>query len=315
MLLTQRKTESTLLDRLEKGEREEVIAVARVEVKRIEVDLQQKEADRRRAESVYEGRAISKSDYDQAVYGHEAAKFSLEQAMKRLEELETGSRIEDVQAQESRVAQIDAQLQRLAVQFEKSQLRSPFPAICVRRHQDEGVTLSPGQTVLEINEADRLEARFSVPQLELDQVTNSSHLEIQGRRYPVEDVRVIPQVDESVRAVDVVIPISVAKMPRRFSPGQTCTLQLTKCVKADCLQLPLTALVPSVRGLWSCYRLQPTELDPQTYTVEKVEVSIIHTDGMQVIVTSSIGDGDLIIPSGVHELVPGMLVRLAESET
>ena len=148
VLLTQRTTKSALLDRLKKGEREEVIDVARAEVKRIEVDLRQKAADRKRAESVYKGRAISKSDYDQAVYAHESAKFSLEQALKRLEELETGSRVEDVQAQASRVAEIDAQLQRLAVQFEKSQLRAPFPAVCIRRHQDEGVTLARGKRFL-----------------------------------------------------------------------------------------------------------------------------------------------------------------------
>ena len=290
-----------------------MIAVARAEVNRIEVDLRQKEADRKRAESVYEGRAISKSDYDQAVYAHESAKFSLEQALKRLEELETGSRVEDVQAQASRVAEIDAQLQRLAVQFEKSQLRSPFPAVCIRRHQDEGVTLAPGQTVLEINEADRLEARFSIPQQDLAQVTASSRLEIQGKRYEVEDVRVISQVDESVRAVDVVIPIIVTDA-NVVLPGQTCTLQISKCVTTDCFQLPLTALVPSIRGLWSCYRLQPVESGTKTYTVEKVEVSIVHTDGVHVVVISALDDGDLIIPNGVHKVVPGMHVQMVDSE-
>jgi multidrug efflux pump subunit AcrA (membrane-fusion protein) len=308
VLQTKRTIEATLLERLKRGERDEVIAVARAEVNRMEVDLRQKEADRRRAESVYRGRAISKADYDQAVFAHESAKFALEQARQRLEELETGSRVEDVQAQASRVAEIDAQLKRLEVQFAKSELRAPFAAVCVRRHQDEGVTLAPGQVVLEINEVDRLEARFSIPQGDLEQVSGNSTLEINGSRYPIDEVRVISQVDQQVRAVDVVIPIHGEGGPAVL-PGQTCTLTLRKCVTTDCLTLPITALVPSIRGLWSCYRLVPE--DSGVHRVEKVEVSIIHTNGSKVVVTSALHDGDKIIRSGVHKVVPGMRVQLA----
>jgi multidrug efflux pump subunit AcrA (membrane-fusion protein) len=312
VLITRRQIESTVLDRLQRGEREEVIEVARAEVKRREVDMQQKEADRGRAEKVYEGLAISKSDYDQAVFAHESARYSLQQARTRLEELETGSRVEDLQAQASRVAEIDAQLQRLKVQFEKSVLVSPFNAICVKRHLDEGVTLSPGQAVVEVHELNRLEARFSVPQPELDQIAKASSLVIGGRTYPVQNVRVLSQVDQSIRAVDVVIPIESSDA-EGLLPGQTGALKLNKCVKAEGLTVPITALVPSIRGLWSCYRLRATAADSANYLVEKVEVNILHINGVDAFVASSLDEGDLIIPTGVHKVVPGMLVRQGEA--
>jgi hypothetical protein len=176
------------------------------------------------------------------------------------------------------------------------------------------VTLSPGQTLLEIYEADRLEARFSVPREDIDEIAGKSELEIDGRTYPVNEARIISEVDRTVRAVDVVIVIE-PKGKEWILPGQTCALSINKCIAVDCARLPITALVPSIRGLWSCYRLSPTEADPQTLVVEKVELSIVHTDGTEVVVTSALHDGDLIMPSGVHKVVPGMRVQLTESRS
>ena len=119
----------------------------------------------------------------------------------------------------------------------------------------------------------------------------------------------IAQVDVTLRAVDVVIPILVTD-DNEILPGQTCTLKISKCVTTDCLQIPLTALVPSIRGLWSCYRLQPVATKPKTYQVERVEVSVVHTDGSQAIVAAALSDGDLVIPSGVERVVPGMVVQV-----
>jgi multidrug efflux pump subunit AcrA (membrane-fusion protein) len=313
LLLTQRKTESLLLDRLRRGERVEVIAAARAVAMRLEVELRRTLADKNRAEQIYADRAISRSDYDKALFSHKAAVFSLEQAQQRLEELESGSRSEDIDAQASRVAAIDARHNQLEVQFDKSVLLAPFDGVCIQRLQDEGVTLSPGQIVLEINEANRLEARFSIPQQNLNLIAPAKYLEINGDQHSISGARAISQVDDTMRTVDIVIPLQV-DAEDRILPGQTCTLVVAKRVEADCVELPISALVASVRGLWSCYRLQHDPPGDQTYKVEKVEVSVIHTNGTKVFVSSSIRNRSLIIPDGVHRVVPGMRVRIVDDQ-
>ncbi|QEG42527.1 efflux RND transporter periplasmic adaptor subunit [Roseimaritima ulvae] len=308
VLLSERKTESLLLERLQRGEREEIIAAAQAEVRRLEVERKRALAEKNRAETVFESRSITRSEYDQARYTYEATEFSLEQAKQRLQELVSGSRMEDIGAQASRVAAIDARIGQLNVQVDKSSLKTPFESVIVQRHQDEGVSLSPGQVVLEVHESHQLEARFSVPPEAVPLVSQSTFLEVNGTRLSATNPRTLARVDGLTRTVDVIFPLG-ADSHASLLPGSACSLQVVKRVPARCIEVPVTALVASVRGLWSCYRLQPLGENASIYTVEKVEVSILHTDGVRAIVESALPDESLIVATGVHRLVPGIQVR------
>lgn len=311
VLLAQRQTESFLLDRLKRGERDEVIRAAESEVRKSVVEMKSAENEYERAKRNYVDRTIAREERDQKYFTYNATIHSVEQAQQRLKELKSGTRVEDIDAQSSRVGAIDAQLKQLEVQFEKSELKAPFDGICIERVQDEGVTLSPGQTVLKINEANRLEARFSIPQSNLDLVGSAQYLEVGGEQHALEKPRAISQVDAMTRTVDIVIPLQVDSGDR-ILPGQTSTMTLTKQIEADCVELPISSLVASVRGLWSCYRLQPVSENDSIYEVIKVEVSVIHTDGVRAFVASTLPDQALIIPDGVHKVVPGMQVRVVD---
>ena len=311
VLLTQRQTESYLLDRLKSGERDEVIRAAESEVMRLDVEMNRASTEYERAKRNYADKTISREDFDQKRFTYSAAIHSVEQANQRLKELRSGSRIEDVDAQASRVGAVDALLKQLEVQFEKSVLKAPFDGVCIERVLDEGVTLSPGQTVLKLNEANRLEARFSIPQANLPLVSAAKHLQVGGEQYVLEMPRAISQVDAMTRTVDVVIPLR-PESSRRILPGQTSTVTLTKQIEADCVELPISALVASVRGLWSCYQLDPLPESDGIYDVVKVEVSVIHTDGVRAFVASTLADQALVIPDGVHKVVPGMQVRVVD---
>jgi multidrug efflux pump subunit AcrA (membrane-fusion protein) len=311
VLLTQRQTESFLLDRLKRGERQEVIRAAESEVGRLDVEMKRAETEYERAKRSYANQTISREDYDEKRFTYNAAIHSVEQAQQRLKELKSGTRVEDIDAQSSRVDAIDAQLKQLDVKFEKSVLKAPFDGICVERIQDEGVILSSGQTVLKINEAHRLEARFSIPQSNLGLMAEAKYLEVGGEQYALVNPRAISQVDAMTRTVDIVIPLAVDR-GERILPGQTATLTLVKQIEADCVEVPISALVASVRGLWSCYQLETVPQSDSIYEIVKVEVSIIHTDGVRAFVTSTLPDQALIIPEGVHKLVPGLQVRVVD---
>ncbi|QEF99675.1 putative efflux pump membrane fusion protein [Stieleria maiorica] len=311
VLLSRRAAESAVLDRLRKGERKEIIAAALAKVRRLESEVKLAASDRKRAEKVVAGGSISRSAYDQAVALHESAGFALEEARQRLDELKAGSREEDISAQVSRVASTDAELKLLDVRLSKSTLVSPFDAICVGRFHDEGDALLPGEVVLELNESDALQARFAVPAPQLPTASQASCVHVGNQRYATGDIVQVPRVDGRSRTVDVVIPLKTAPQ-ERVLPGMVCTLDLEKRVEADCVELPLSALVASIRGLWSCYRLHESDSDPEIYDVEKFDVTPIHTDGDRVYVVSALPDQSLVVNDGVHKLSPGMRVRLAK---
>ncbi|TWU39731.1 HlyD family secretion protein [Novipirellula artificiosorum] len=316
VLLTQRKTERALLDRLQRGERAEVIEEARAEVMRLNVELRRALTNKIRNEKVYEEKAIARAEVDQATYTYQAAEFALQQAEHRLEALESGSRVEDVGAQQSRVDAIDAQMELIDVQLKKMVLFAPFDAYCVKRHQDEGVTLTAGQSVLEINEANLYECRFSIPYSSIKCISNVESLRIDGKSYSVSKPRGIAEIDQTMRTVDILFPLQV-DAAERVLPGQACTIELSKSVECKCMYVPLSALTASIRGLWSFYGLQPNEDREQpdkvpTYTVEKFDVTILHSDGVGAMVSATLPHGSLIIAEGVHKVVPGMTVRIVE---
>ncbi len=318
VLVRQHRTETLLLDRLKRGERDEVVAAGRAGVMRLEVELSRALADQLRAESLFPTKAISRAELDDAQFTYKAAVHALEQARQRQSELELGSRIEDIEAQQSRVNVIAAQLKMLDVQFEKSVLVAPFDGISIQRFLDEGEIVAPGQAVIEIHEANQLEARFSIPYANMDLIADVKSFQINGRQYMISERRAIANIDDVMRTIDLLIPFRVDPKDHIF-PGQTCTLALSKVVPIECIEVPLSSLVPSIRGLWSCYRLQPTEAsrhglsESQTYTVEKVEVTLVHADGSRALISKALAEGSLIVTNGVERIVPGMQVQIIES--
>ncbi len=311
VLLARRKVQSALLARLKSGEREEVVAAARADLKRLEVEVARAEAEKERAENVYAGRAISKADYDEALFAYRSAFYALEQSRQQLDEIESGSRDEDIEAQASRVAEVDAEIKRVDVQFEKSILRSPFDGLCIHRSLDAGATISAGETVVEVYEANCLEARFSIPHQDFALAAKTREVEIGGHAFPISDVRVVSRVDDVMRTVDIVMPLQ-GKTDAPVMPGQTCTLVVKKGEVKDCVELPVASLVSSVRGLWSCYRLQPVSEGNDVHKVEKVDVVVLFTDGDNAIVTCTLPNDSLVVSEGVHRIVPGALVRITE---
>ena len=79
--------------------------------------------------------------------------------------------------------------------------------------------------------------------------------------------------------------------------------------------LPVTALVKSDRGLWSCYAVVATEennsasmANTKSYRVERRLIEVLETKGERVLVRGTLQAGDAIVTDGTQRLVPGQLV-------
>ncbi|GAB5445120.1 MAG: efflux RND transporter periplasmic adaptor subunit [Fuerstiella sp.] len=305
-LLARKSVEQTLLSRLENGERAEVIAAARATLSKLEAELEQANRDRDRIRKLRSRAAVAESEYDLALFSARSAQASRDAAQARLQELEAGSRDEDIQAQKNRLRELDAMFALLDARIKKADLLSPFRAHVVGRLVDEGVVVQEGQPVLDLSETGVYEARFSVPFALLEQAKSTFTVSVSGRKVPVQDVRTIPAVSDNTRTVDV---IYVLDRNYGLVEGRTCTLDLTTQVATPCFEFPISALAPSIRGLWSVFRLEPQK-GQKYFRVIREEVMVNHSDGRRVFVECALPDGALIVSEGVHKLVPGMTVRL-----
>lgn len=312
----QRRETLAQLQELQAGPRQEDIITAQAAVAELEqqVELSRRQRDRR--ESLYGQGAISLEEFDQEAYNTGALEKRLAQADSELAELQAGTRREQLDAQAARVNQLDAQLQQIDVDLEKSVLYAPFDGIVSIRSMDEGVVAGSGQAVLSLVEAGPLEARVGIPPAIATTLTPGSEqtVRVGDRPYTASITALLPELDDTSRTVTAVLAIPDPNL----TVGQTVRLVLTETQTAEGFWLPTTALIPGDRGLWSVYVLAQPDTESSSgisnnvYTVGRREVEVIHTEGDRALVRGTLQAGERAIASGAHRIVPGARVMVEE---
>ena len=312
-LEAQRQEALALLQELQAGPRREDIAAADAAVAELEQEVELARLQRDRRESLYAEGAIAREELDQETYSTTALEKRLAQAQSELAELEAGTRQEQLDAQSARVSQLDARLQQIDVDLEKSVLYAPFDGTISTRSMDEGVVAGSGQAVLSLVETGPLEARVGIPPAVADTLNVGSEQTVRlgDRTYTASLTALLPELDMTSRTVIAVLQLPEADL----TVGQTVRLVLAETQAAEGFWLPTTALVPGERGLWSIYVLtEPTAEPPggalpDTYTVGRRELEVMHTEGDRALVRGTLQAGERVIASGTHRIVPGETVQ------
>ena len=313
----QRQQALAQLSELEAGPRQEDIDTAQAAVAEVEQQLILAQLQRDRREELHADGAISREELDQEIYSTAALEKRLIQAQSELAELQAGTRSEQLNAQAARVKELDAQLQQIDVDLEKSVLYAPFDGTINERAIDEGAVTSSGQAWLSLLEAGFLEARVGIPPEVADTLAvGSEQTVLLGERtYAARITALLPAVDDISRTV-----IAVLEMPGvDLTVGQTVRLLLTEMQDASGFWLSTTALVPGERGLWSVYVLSEPAADlsdnpsaKNIYTVGRRDVEVIHPDGDRSLVRGTLQAGEQVIVSGAHRVVPREHVRVRQ---
>jgi multidrug efflux pump subunit AcrA (membrane-fusion protein) len=295
------------LRELEVGPRLEDIAAAEAAVSDIQQQLELARLQRQRRQELYTEGAISLEELDQQAFGTNSLEFRLAQAQSQLDELRAGTRVEQVDAQVARVQQLQASIQAVDVDLDKSTLYAPFEGQISDRALDEGVVVSGGQTVFGLIEAGPLEARVGVPTEVAEALTlgDTSEVLVGDQRYDATITALLPELDATSRTVTVVLELNSAPL----TVGQTARLLLDQTETASGFWLPSTALVPGERGLWSVYVLEADNPSADMFTVGRRDVEVMYTEGDRVLVRGTVQAGDRAITSGTHRVVPGETVR------
>ncbi|MGC1310121.1 MAG: HlyD family efflux transporter periplasmic adaptor subunit [Phormidesmis sp.] len=332
------------LAELQNGARPEDIAAAAAAVRDLEQQLTLRETQARRREYLFERGAIAQEQLDEFTFSAGSLQAQLDQARSRLQELQNGTRTEQVTAQRAVVNQLDAQLQDIDVNLSKSTITAPFDGIVAERKADEGTVLGTGQSVIEVVESAAPEARIGLPASVVDdiQVGNVQTVIVNNQPYQAEVTGILPQVDATTRTQTVVIELDSSAITA-LEPGQTARLTLSETIQADGFWLPTGALTQGIRGLWTCYVLVPKseyqkvanaeafvgesdvvkrERGDRAFVVEQRSVEIIQpestgegsTSETRVLVRGILAAGDRVVTSGIQRLVPGQAVRPIAAE-
>ena len=295
---------------LQSGPRQQDIAAAAAVVQDVQAQLNLANLQQVRREELYAQGAISLEERDQAVFGAEALESRLNQAKSQLDELNAGTRVEQVSAQDAQVEQIEASLKQLDVSITKSVIYAPFNGQVSLRLVDEGVVISPGQPIVRLVEDTALEARIGVPNPVANRLAMGSiqPIELNGQLFKGQVTALLPELDEASQTVTVVMSLPPEV---QTSVGTIARLKLQDQQDEMGYWLPISALVAGERGLWSAYVLgeSASETDKSLYEVRRREVEILYTESDRAFVRGLLQPGEKIITNGTHRLVPGQLVQ------
>ena len=308
-LIAQKEQAEAVLAELKNGARTEQINAAKASVRDLQQQLELEQLKSERRKYLYEEGAIAREQLDEIAFNRQALKERLANAQSNLNELQNGTRIEQVTAQQAAVNQLEAEIANLDITIDKSIIRSPFKGIVASRNLDEGTVVEAGRSILRLVENAQPKVKIGVPVALVNQIQPGSQqkLTIAGQEYSAAVSSILPEVNVATRTRTVVLKLPMSANDV-ISPQQIARLSIvTQANNVDGYWLPIGALVKGDRGLWSCYAL--VDAPDGQYQAERRYIELLETEEERVLVRGTIQPGDEIITGGVHRLVPGQIVK------
>ncbi|NEQ40072.1 MAG: efflux RND transporter periplasmic adaptor subunit [Okeania sp. SIO3I5] len=195
--------EQARLQELETGTRSEDIEAARSALLDLDEQVELAQLREKRREELYKEGAISQEQLDEASTETDTLNARLERARSELEKLETGTRIEQIEAQKARVRQVQSQLDELIAGTRIEQIEAQKAR--VRQVQSQLDELIAGTRIEQI-EAQR--ARVRQAQSQLDELIAGTRIEqIEAQKAEVK------RFEAQISEIDVVLRKSVLYAP------------------------------------------------------------------------------------------------------
>jgi RND family efflux transporter MFP subunit len=296
------------LDELYAGPRDERIRSAMEQVRARESDYRLAALNRDRRQSLHNAGAVSDEEFDQARFGVQAAEANLKDARERLNELETGTRKEQLAAQASAVRQLESSLDEIDVSLQKSELIAPFAGTISRRYADNGSVASAAVPIVRLIESGNLEAVVGLPPDVAMSIIHSSDSSVTlnvGEREISASVRSrVRELDPVTRTQNILLDIDPTDATV-VVPGELCEWRIEQTVNRSGFWLPASALTRGVRGLWSV--MVAVDLNGQSLA-EKRDIEIVLTESDRVLARGMLSDGDRVVLDGLHRVAAGQRI-------
>lgn len=247
-----------------------------------EADFRRAKADYERYQMLYQRKLISASEYKLQQTGFQVAESKAEQARAQY----------DVNANQAGYAE----------------LRAEFDGVVTQLHAEAGQVLAAGTPVVTLARPEELEVEISIAESRVEEVRSAKEVSISIWAKP--ELRFRGKVREIAPDTDPVTRTYRARVSALAEHGPV-QLGMTANVHVrgngeQAIKLPLTAVFQP--------KQQPTVwvVDEKTKTVRNVPVRIRAYADNEVVIEEGLAHGQRVVTAGVHKLVAGQKVRLAE---
>lgn len=261
-------------------------------------------------ESVAKNQALLRIDSDRTVADIHQIEVDLTLAkreydrQKALSEANATS-TEQLEQTESRVAQLEAQLQRLQIEIDKSTIKAPFDGVMGLRQISKGAFVTSSQPISTLAQTATLKVEFAVPQRYATELQINDTIEVvevnTGEKHKAILYAKEPFIDPTTKTLTVRARLKSA--PSLY-PGAFVNVVLSLPAPKDGMIVPTEAVMPVLNGhlVWVKRNNKATS--------ETVELGM-RTE-KDIVINGNINEGDTILITGLLGLSEGMKVEVVE---
>ena len=222
------------------------------------------------------------------------------QVLNRFEDLRKKGfiSIQDFDKAKSEYLVAKSQVKFFEVKKSQTILRAPYDGFIQNRFVDEGTVINGSNPILEILDANKVEAHVSIPENLVNnlEVSNDYFFEIGQEKAIGKFKRLAPMSASGSNS-----RLAIFEFTDFFIPGSVIDLIIKIKKSEQGIWLPINSLSQSEQGLWSVY----TVSDDGSNRVEKDLVRILHFENNYAYVSGTLKDGDLVILGGLSKIIEG----------
>ena len=222
------------------------------------------------------------------------------QVLNRFEDLRKKGfiSIQDFDKAKSEYLVAKSQVKFFEVKKSQTILRAPYDGFIQNRFVDEGTVINGSNPILEVLDANKVEAHVSIPENLVNnlEVSNDYTFEIGQEKAIGKFKRLAPMSASGSNS-----RLAIFEFSDFFIPGSVIDLIIKIKKSEQGIWLPINSLSQSEQGLWSVY----TVSDDGSNRVEKDLVRILHFENNYAYVSGTLKDGDLVILGGLSKIIEG----------
>jgi multidrug efflux system membrane fusion protein len=282
-------TRGTVLARINPADYQEKVNQAKAQLAEAEAGLDKARADSARAESLYQGKALTRTDYD-------AASAALASSIARSDAAK-------------------AQLEAAQISLRDGALIAPADGVVLSRSVEVGTLAGTGTTGFTLADLSRVKAVFGVPDQVVQRVRVGTPLRVTsdafpGVEFPGSVTAVSPSADAQSRVFSV--EVTIPNPDRQLKAGMVATVEVDAGTAPDIEPgsptVSVAAIVKSSRpGAFAVFLAD----GPDDGAMARArDVTLGRISGNRVAVSSGLKVGDRVIVSGASLLVDGDRVRI-----
>ena len=208
--------------------------------------------------------------------------------------------------------ELQAEIRRQEARIAKTTVRAPFDGRLGLREVNLGQYVSPGTSLVTLQDLTPLHVNFSLPEQRLPEIKRGQPVEVRVDAYPEtvfkgEITAINPKVEVETRQVR--IQATLGNDDERLRPGMFARVEVILPARENVITLPQTAIVNQPYGDL-VYVVQPPAGDGAPRRVKQRYITTGAKRGTQIAVTNGLDGGEEVVSAGQLKLRDKAAVRV-----